>query len=301
MLSDIYDSANKQLTIPYSKVDFPNGIIEVKFDVLPDEKHVEQERYLNIHADNSISFSDGFVSHTTNDLKLKLNALVLVKPLVAAPTLEVEDKTIEQGDALELTSLVKSASDFEGTDLVSKVQVINDGGFKNDVLGKYVVTFKVVDKLGASATKKATVTVNPKMAILNAAPTLEVQDKTITAGDKLDLASLVTTATDQEDGDLTASVQIIDNGGFDNSKVGEYSITFRLVDKSGATVTKTAMVTVKAVPAVPETPTKSQPQVKSKTQILPQTGDATSTVVVAGVGVLGAAFIAFARRFKKNK
>lgn len=323
-LSDVYDPATKQLTVSYAKADFPNGVAEIKFTVLPDEKYAEQERYLSIDASAATNFSDGFVARTTNNLKLKLNALVLPKVMTAAPTLNVQNKTIQQGEKLELLSLVTSAMDYENKDLSSEVKVVDDGGFKNDVVGRYTVTFKVTDKLGASATKKALVTVNPKMATLNTAPVLKVQDTTITKGDTLDLTSLIVTATDQEDGDLKSSVQIIKPSGFDTTQVGEYVLTFRLVDKNGATTTKTAKLTVKEAPPAPKIPqTPTQPanpsapaitpnapakvspqntaQAQPKVSVLPKTGDAASVAAVLGIGALGAAILAMARKFKKHQ
>ena len=94
----------------------------------------------------------------------------------------------------------------------------------------------------------------PTPAVLNAVPSLIVQDKTITEGDPLDLRSLIVSATDKEDGDLKNKVQITNNGGFDNSKVGSYVITFSVTDNGGATVTAAATVTVTKKPTPPTPP-----------------------------------------------
>lgn len=79
-----------------------------------------------------------------------------------APKLEVTDKSIEKGTALDLKELIVSATDKEDGDLKSKVELIDDGGFDKNKVGKYTITFKVTDKDGASTTKKATVTVIEK-------------------------------------------------------------------------------------------------------------------------------------------
>ena len=91
--------------------------------------------------------------------------------------------------------------------------------------------------------------------VMNVAPTLTLQDKTITVGDSLDLNSLVVSATDPEDGDLKNEVKITNNGGFDNTKPGVYEVTFTLSDKGKASVTKTATVTVVKKPTPTPTPT----------------------------------------------
>lgn len=81
-----------------------------------------------------------------------------------APTLEVKDATIKQGETLDLMSLVVSAHDKEDGDLKSKVTIVDDGGFNKDKVGKYTITFRVTDMTGASTNKKATVTVIAKDA-----------------------------------------------------------------------------------------------------------------------------------------
>lgn len=119
-----------------------------------------------------------------------------------------------------------------------------------------------------------------QQSVLNASPVLKVTDKTITEGESLDLTSLVTTASDAEDGDLKAKVQIKD-GGFDSTTVGTYKITFTLTDKQGAKVTKTATVTVTAKPKPKPQPDPTpqpglepqpmpQPQPQPETQLQPE-------------------------------
>ena len=90
--------------------------------------------------------------------------------------------------------------------------------------------------------------------VLNQAPILKLQDKTITEGESLDLNSLIVSATDSEDGDLTSKVKLADNGGFDNTKVGSYNVTFSVKDKGGATATAAATVTVTKKPTPPTPP-----------------------------------------------
>ncbi|MGF0055260.1 immunoglobulin-like domain-containing protein [Peptoniphilaceae bacterium SGI.097] len=200
-----------------------------------------------------------------------------------APTMEVQDKTIKQGEALDFKSLVVSAQDKEDGDLIQAVKVIDDGGFDKDTVGKYTVTFKVTDKDGASVTKKAVVTVTYGLVTMNEAPTLEVQDKTIKQGEALDFKSLVVSAQDKEDGDLIQAVKVIDDGGFDKDKVGKYTVTFKVTDKDGASVTKKATVTVieKSEPTPNPDDNKPKPNPDNKPQApnnktLPKTGDSFS-------------------------
>lgn len=169
-------------------------------------------------------------------------------------------------------------------------------------------------EFSASTTVTGDITVyaiyTPTPTVLNAVPTLIVQGKTITEGDPLDLRSLIVSATDKEDGDLKNKIQITNNGGFDNSKVGSYVITFSVTDNGGATATASATVTVTKKPIstpVPELPVSvstapiltsaepepepesapalsqpeqpEQPEAKHAAKHLPQTGSSVATVI----------------------
>ena len=100
---------------------------------------------------------------------------------------------------------------------------------------------------------------------LNEVPQLEVADKEIMVGETLDLRTLIIKATDKEEGDLKDKVQIVDKGGFDNSKIGTYKITYKVTDSKGATATKTATVIVKEKETAPvPTPENQAPNLQVK-------------------------------------
>lgn len=79
-----------------------------------------------------------------------------------SPVIIVQNKTITEGDPLDLNSLVVSVGDIEDNSIATKVKRISDGGFNNNVPGIYTITFSVTDNGGATATAVATVTVNKK-------------------------------------------------------------------------------------------------------------------------------------------
>lgn len=86
-----------------------------------------------------------------------------IKPLSTldeAPQLEVADKEIMVGETLDLKTLIISATDKEDGDLKEKVEIT--GGFDNNKVGTYKITYKVTDSKGATATKQATVAVKEK-------------------------------------------------------------------------------------------------------------------------------------------
>ena len=220
--------------------------------------------------------------------------------LNAVPTIDAADKTITVGDTFDPKDGV-TATDVEDGDLTAKIVVE-----KNDVdttkAGKYEVTYKVTDNQGATRTKTITVTVNPKMEVLNEAPTIDAADKTITVGDTFDPKAGVT-AKDAEDGDLTDKIEVVKNT-VNTKKAGEYEVTYKVTDNDGATRTKTIKVTVKEKAPAPSTDKDKTPTTPNKdkdktTTVAPKTGDTTSVnTIIALLAVSGIALLALLKRKK---
>ena len=171
---------------------------------------------------------------------IKVTVNPKMEPINAAPIIKAEDKTLTVGDTFDPKADV-TATDEEDGDLTNKIEIL-----KNDVdttkPGKYEVTYKVTDRKGASYTKSITVTVNPKMEVLNAIPTIKAEDKTLIVGDTFDPKADVT-AEDVEDGDLTDKIEVLKNE-VDTTKSGKYEVTYKVTDNQGASRTKTITVTV---------------------------------------------------------
>ena len=217
-----------------------------------------------------------------------------------APVIHATDKTITVGDTFDPMAGV-SATDAEDGNLTTKIEVK-----KNDVdttkAGKYEVTYKVTDNQGATCTKTIAVTVNPKMKVLNEAPTIDAADKTITVGDTFDPKAGVT-AKDAEDGDLTDKIEVVKNT-VDTKKAGKYEVTYKVTDSDGATRTKTIKVTVKEKAPAPSTDKDKTPTTPNKdkdktTTVAPKTGDTTSVnTIIALLAVSGIALLALLKRKK---
>ena len=90
----------------------------------------------------------------------KFTSLKPLSTLNEAPNLQVKDAKITVGETLNLKDLIISATDKEDGDLKDKVEIT--GGFDNNKVGTYKITYKVTDSKGAAATKQATVTVKEK-------------------------------------------------------------------------------------------------------------------------------------------
>ena len=163
-----------------------------------------------------------------------------MEPINSAPIIKAEDKTLTVGDAFDPKADV-TAEDVEDGNLTDKIEVL-----KNEVdttkPGKYEVTYKATDSKGTSRTKTITVTVNPKMEVLNAIPTIKAEDKTLTVGDTFDPKADVT-AEDVEDGNFTDKIEVLKNE-VDTTKAGKYEVAYKVTDSKGASRTKTITVTV---------------------------------------------------------
>ena len=217
-----------------------------------------------------------------------------------APVIHATDKTITVGDTFDPMAGV-TATDAEDGNLTTKIEVK-----KNDVdttkAGKYEVTYKVTDNQGATCTKTIAVTVNPKMEVLNEAPTIDAADKTITVGDTFDPKAGVT-AKDAEDGDLTDKIEVVKNT-VDTKKAGKYEVTYKVTDSDGATRTKTIKVSVKEKAPAPSTDKDKTPTTPNKdkdktTTVTPKTGDTTSVnTIIALLAVSGIALLALLKRKK---
>ena len=133
---------------------------------------------------------------------------------------------------------------------------------------------------------EVTLTVNPKMEELNAIPTINASDKTLTVGDIFDPLKDVT-ASDKEDGNITEKVEVLSND-VDTSKAGTYTVIYKVTDSKGASSTKAITVTVKAKdtqnpttddnkkPSATDTDKKPASIDKNMTADNPKTGDSSN-------------------------
>ena len=150
------------------------------------------------------------------------------------------------------------------------------------------------DVFGADTVVKGDLAVYP-IYVVNTPPVLEVKDATITAGEQLDLRSLITKAADEQDGANLADKVVIEQGNFDSSKAGAYEVKYTLTDSNGESVTAIAKITVKEAAATKQ----EQATVKESKGNLPTTG-------FAGAGLFGAALacglagVAMSMRAKRN-
>ncbi len=151
------------------------------------------------------------------------------------PTITAKDQTIIQGTKFNVLENV-TANDQEDGNITSKIKVIKNT-VNQDVVGTYEVTYQVTDSKNETVTKTITVTV-----VKNEKPEIIAEDITLTKNNSFDVLKGVT-AKDKEDGDLTTKIEVIKNN-VNVKEVGEYQVTYKVVDSYNQETTKTITVTV---------------------------------------------------------
>ena len=131
------------------------------------------------------------------------------------------------------------AFDAEDGDLSKKVKVT--GNVNMNKLGKYVITYTVIDSGGLNGLATRTYEVR------NDAPTITVPSIVrLFVGDNFTPLAHVT-AADKQDGDLTSSV--VYSGSVNTSKPGTYVVTYTVTDKNHASTHKQSQVIISAADA----------------------------------------------------
>ncbi len=170
--------------------------------------------------------NDGNITTTVRKITVRSNT----KPLITGAT----DKTIKIGDSFDPKAGV-SASDAEDGNITSRITV--SGSVNTAKVGVYSLTYSVKDNDGnvISVVRKITVRTNSKPVINGAS------NKTITVGSKYYPLNGVT-ATDKEDGNLTAKIVV--SNKVNTSKAGVYDVVYSVTDKDMNKVTVSIKVTV---------------------------------------------------------
>lgn len=274
--------------------DEEDGDITNNIEILKNDVNVNEPGIYNV----TYKVTDAQGASYTTTIKVTVNPKAA--DLNACPVINATDKTLTVGDEFDPLADV-TATDEEDGDLTDKIKILNN---EVDMTkpGKYEVTYKVTDNGGASYVKTIKVTVNPKMEVLNEAPTIDAADKTITVGDTFD-PKVGVTAKDAEDGDLTDKIEVVKNT-VDTKKAGKYEVTYKVTDSDGATRTKTIKVTVKEKAPAPSTDKDKKPTTQNKDKdktstVAPKTGDTTSVnTIIALLAVSGIALLALLKRKK---
>ncbi|WP_290772940.1 immunoglobulin-like domain-containing protein, partial [Anaerofustis sp.] len=141
----------------------------------------------------------------------------------------------------------------------------------------------------------------------NNTPTIHAENKTLTVGDKFDPLEGVT-ASDKEDGNITLTIENVIKNTVDKSKVGTYTVIYKVTDSNGASATKTITVTVKAKePANPNPGDEDKPTKPDNTHPdtdksdTPQTGDSNNIEFYKSMAIISGLLIIILITVKKKK
>lgn len=185
-----------------------------------------------------------------------------------------KDLVIKQGDALSTVSLPDG---FTWADDTQTADVLGTHPFKAVFTPEDTTNYQTVEV-------DITVEVVPAVSVINKAPKITAEDKTLTVGDTFDAMKDVT-ATDAEDGDLTGKIVITKNT-VDTSKAGKYTVVYEVTDSHGTRVVRTIYVTVQQK----TTDTDKEDSNKDSAKDTAQTSTQTNILAwsVLGIASLGA-------------
>lgn len=294
----ITDPTNKDVTVtvksdePIDSTRLPEGWTLSEDGLTATKKYDENRNETVIFADKL---------GNTSEVQISVDNIDKTNPIIE---LTEKNVVICEGDEFDPMDLVVSVTDGQ-TDLSQSLVIIEEPEIDTDKIGTYVITYQVEDAAGNVTKEIVTLTVNPKMAEINAIPVITANDQTIKVNDTFDVLANVS-ATDKEDGDLTNNIKVIAND-VDTTKPGIYHVTYQVSDSTGGTSTKTITVTVadNTLPTDPEEPsTPDEPDTGEEkpgdTTETPSTSDSSMMSVYVGLLTVSAWMLAVLLRRKRE-
>lgn len=170
-----------------------------------------------------------YVSYTGSPLQ------IFVKNLNLAPSFQIENIELTEGDAFNYHSNVHAYDPEEG-DISDRIELVSSNYM--DKPGLYQLDFKVTDSYGLSALGQLIVNVLTKP---NFVPILTSYDQTILQNSTFDPMDKVS-GTDIEDGDLTSLITYTSN--VDTGIIGNYDVCYAVVDTQGAKTSQCNVINV---------------------------------------------------------
>ena len=165
---------------------------------------------------------------------------------VYKPIINASNRTIEAGSSFNPKEGVTAIDTEDNSSLTGAIEVTKDEVTPNiNTPGNYEVTFRVEGKSGEITTKTIVVTVVAKSETL-VPPTITASDKTIQLGSKFKPLDGVS-AVDCKGNNITGDIDVAYNN-VNESKVGEYRVTYTVNDNNNLTAEKTIKVTVVTAP-----------------------------------------------------
>ncbi|MBC2317280.1 DUF5011 domain-containing protein [Listeria booriae] len=224
--SDVYLKVGDTFN-PYAGItasDTEDGDLTDRIDI--DSSNVDMTQAGTYAVEYSVTDSDNNTTKITRHVYVRTND----KPVIHA-----SDQTFKAGASFDPLAGM-SASDTEDGDITANVTITANDVDANQA-GTYHVTYSVTDSDDNTTTKTITITV-----LTNEKPVITAADITQKAHRSIDPMAGVT-ASDLEDGDLTANIKIIAND-INIDVPGEYHVTYSVLDSDGNETEKTITVTI---------------------------------------------------------
>ncbi|MBC1245166.1 immunoglobulin-like domain-containing protein [Listeria booriae] len=224
--SDVYLKVGDKFN-PYAGItasDTEDGNLTDRIDI--ESSDVDMTQPGAYAVEYSVTDSDNNTTKITRHVYVRTND----KPVIHA-----SDQTFKAGASFDPMAGM-SASDTEDGDITANVTITANDVDANQA-GTYHVTYSVTDSDDNTTTKTITITV-----LTNEKPVITAADITQKAHRSVDPMAGVT-ASDLEDGDLTANIKIIAND-INIDVPGEYHVTYSVLDSDGNETEKTITVTI---------------------------------------------------------
>ncbi|MBC2005143.1 DUF5011 domain-containing protein, partial [Listeria booriae] len=224
--SDVYLKVGDTFN-PYAGItasDTEDGDLTDRIDI--ESNNVDMTQAGTYAVEYSVTDSDNNTTKITRHVYVRTND----KPVIHA-----SDQTFKAGASFDPLAGM-SASDTEDGDITANVTITANDVDANQA-GTYHVTYSVTDSDDNTTTKTITITV-----LTNEKPVITAADITQKAHRSVD-PMVGVTASDLEDGDLTANIKIIAND-INIDVPGEYHVTYSVLDSDGNETEKTITVTI---------------------------------------------------------
>ncbi|MBC2320279.1 immunoglobulin-like domain-containing protein [Listeria booriae] len=224
--SDVYLKVGDTFN-PYAGItasDTEDGDLTDRIDI--ESSDVDMTQPGTYAVEYSVTDSDNNTTKITRHVYVRTND---------EPVIHASDQTFKAGASFDPFAGM-SASDTEDGDITANVTITANDVDANQA-GTYHVTYSVTDSDANTTTKTVTITV-----LTNEKPVITAADITQKAHRSVDPMAGVT-ASDLEDGDLTANIKIIAND-INIDVPGEYHVTYSVLDSDGNETEKTITVTI---------------------------------------------------------
>ena len=194
------------------------------------------DKELNLDPETTTEYKLTYSAIDKFENKAEKTITLTVNANKAPVILGVKDHNLMVGDSFDPREGVTVIDEDENIEL----QI--DSNVSVNIPGEYKVSYTATDSKGKTSRAQSKVVVISNETGINNPPEIYATDKTIKLGTAFNPLDGVT-ASDKEDGTIN-KIEVIENTVNVNEE-GQYKVTYRVEDSTGAITTKTITVTVK--------------------------------------------------------